>query len=149
MHSKNDFDTKLQIMVESIRKWFESLSRYGGLATCFPGKILWMPSADIHETEGAYHVFLDMGGVDPATVEMVIEGNTLRLEGERPRCRVEDCTRIHQLEIDYGAFQRTFQFPLKLDADGTHSSYRNGLLEVILPKLVDLDSIQVYPSHPE
>ena len=124
---------ELEYVHHKMRKWLERMSHHR-VSGCLSAGVCWIPSADIHETEEAYHIFVDLAGVDPSTIQLVVEGNRLRLSGERQQPRVDSCVRIHQLEIDSGTFERIFQFHVNLEAEGAQSNYRNGILEVILPK---------------
>jgi HSP20 family protein len=102
---------------------------------CYSGQAYWTPAADIYETAQSYHMFLELAGVDPAAMTLTVDGNALTVSGERIRLRAEDCSHIHQLEVSHGGFQRTFQFPAPLDAEGVQSSYNLGIFEIIAPKL--------------
>jgi HSP20 family protein len=132
----------MQCMHHRIRKWVEQLSQHR-MSSCLCGDVCWIPSADILETQAAYHVVVDLAGVDATRLEVVIQDNTLYLQGERSRPQVSESIRIHQLEIDTGTFRRDFYFPVRLDADTSRSVYRDGFLEIILPKLRESISIQV------
>lgn len=142
MFPYDDLTAGYEDMRENLRKWLRHISCQQ-LSGYLAGNSGWIPSADIRETAHAYHVFVDLAGIDPATVDLIVEGNLLRLSGERVRPHVDACTRIHQLEIDAGPFTRTFQFAVHLDADGAWSSYRNGVLEIFLPKLLKVTPIEV------
>jgi len=133
MSPYSNLGKELEYAHHKMRKWLERMSQHR-VSGCLSARVCWIPSADIHETERAYHVFVDLAGVDPSTIQLVVEGNSLRMNGERQRSRVDACVRIHQLEIDSGTFERIFQFPMNLDAEGARSNYRNGILEVVLPK---------------
>jgi len=125
-----------------MRKWLEYSSRFR-MFRCFSGRLCWIPAADVHETPEAYHIFVDLAGIDPSTIDLVVEDNLLYLSGERRRPRVDSCDRIHQLEIDFGTFRRVFQFPDGLNADEAESIYREGLLEIVLPKAPGSPSVQI------
>lgn len=141
-----DLNDEMDEMPQRLRKWLSQLSRYR-LSSCFSSKSNWIPSADIHETQEAYHVFIDLAGIEPSCIQLVVEGNLLHLRGERKRPQVNARTRIHQIEIDFGKFQRTFHFPVRLDSDGAQSSYRNGFLEIVLPKFQKSVSVRVPLQH--
>lgn len=138
----DDFTNEYEDVFDTMRRWLRHSSRCR-VSGCRSGKMNWSPAADIHETDNEYHLFIELAGVDPATVQLTVDGNTLYLNGERHRLRIEDCNHIHQLEISYGDFRRVFQFPSRLDADRAQSSYRNGILEVIVPKLRESSSIPI------
>ena len=132
--SPYDWNKEIADLHRRMNKWFELVSPRR-VSFCFSGEHCWVPAADIHETEKAYHVFVELAGVDPSSIEVIVDGNTLDLSGSRLRPHIELCTRIHQLEIDFGRFRRVFRFPVELDADEAGSSCEQGMLEVILPKL--------------
>jgi HSP20 family protein len=137
-----DRNDEMEEMPRRLLHWLGQLSKYG-VQSCFSGSHEWIPRADIHETETAYHVFVDLAGVEPAQIELSIEENGLCLKGDRKRLQVSGCARIHQMEIDSGRFQRSFQFLLPIDAGAAQSFYRNGFLEIVLPKLPEPVSVRV------
>ena len=95
----------------------------------------WYPAADLYETESAVVVLLEVAGVDPESLEVTLEGTVLRVQGRRggppPR---RDCVALHQIEIEYGPFDRLFAVPGNLDGDGARAQLDNGFLEVRVPK---------------
>ncbi len=117
-----------------MRKWLQQLYQHR-ICPCFSEEGSWLPSADIHETEDAFHVLIELAGAVPEAIQVVIDGNTLCLEGERKRPQLSLDSRVHQMEIDFGRFRRSFNFPAPLDVQKAHSSYHQGFLEVTLPKL--------------
>ncbi len=145
MFPYDDLTAGYEDMRQNLRKWLQHISCQQ-LSGYLAGNSGWIPAADIRETERGYHLFVDLAGIDPATIDLTVEGNLLRLSGERQRPQIDACTRIHQLEIDAGPFMRTFQFAFHLDADGASSSYRNGVLEVFLPKQRKVSAIKVSPG---
>lgn len=138
----DDFSKEVENIHQRMLRWLENMSRHR-VSNCFSGKAYWIPSADIHETETAYHIFVDLAGIDPATIDLIIDGSVLRLSGERERSQVQACTRVHQLEMDSGMFRRVFQFPTNLNSEDAESSYRDGILEITLPKRQKPTSIQI------
>lgn len=133
MSPYSNLGKEIEYVHQKMRKWLERMSQHR-MPGCISARVCWIPSADIHETEQAYHVFIDLAGVDASRIQLMVENNSLRLSGERQSQRVDSCVRIHQLEIDSGTFERIFQFPASLEAEGAQSNYRNGILEVVLPK---------------
>lgn len=142
----DDWSRNREYFQYKLRKWLEHLSGYR-VSSCLPGRTCWIPSADIYETEKAYHIFVDLSGMDPSDIDVLVEGNSLRISGERRRPKVEACKAVHQLEVDFGGFDRVFHFPAKLERDGSQSIYRAGLLEIILPKGLDSRLVQVPIRH--
>jgi HSP20 family molecular chaperone IbpA len=77
-------------------------------------------------------IVVELPGVDPAGVHVVVDDHRLLIGGERPRPKV-DGPQWQQMEIEYGPFQR--QIPLSTDIDTARASatYERGLLRLVLP----------------
>jgi len=68
-------------------------------------------------------------------VDISIENNTLVLRGERKR-KMEFAEKdAYRLERTFGAFTRSFTLPRTVDSARISASYKNGMLELTLPKL--------------
>lgn len=94
----------------------------------------WAPAVDIHETPDALVLRADLPGVNPKDVDIEVENSTLTLKGERKfESDVKD-DNYQRMERVHGSFLRSFTLPRTVDADKVEGSYRNGVLEVKLPK---------------
>jgi HSP20 family protein len=98
----------------------------------------WTPAVDMYETSDAIVVLLDLAGVDADRTEVHAEPNLLSVRGvrrERHLAKQPDEQRTyHALEIPYGRFERTLRLPPGVDATAAEANYRDGLLEITLPK---------------
>jgi HSP20 family protein len=97
----------------------------------------WTPTLDMYETDDALVVVLDLAGVDPERTEVHTEPFALTVRGVRRERRsgTDESPRTYlALEIPYGRFERTLRLPAGLDTDAAQASYRDGLLEITLPK---------------
>jgi HSP20 family protein len=99
---------------------------------------VWTPALDMYETEDAIVVLLDLAGVDAAQTEVQAEPQKLTVRGvrmERHAPYVQDEQRsYHALEIPYGRFERTVSLPPGTDTETARANFRDGLLEITLPK---------------
>jgi HSP20 family protein len=102
----------------------------------FVGRRLgWRPNIDCFRSEDppAVTLVVDLAGVDPAGVEIVVTERTVLMKGVRRRqahaCRVS----YRQMEIEYGVFHRRVSLAEDVDPDGAEASYERGLLTVVLP----------------
>ena len=100
----------------------------------------WQPPIDIHETDEAVLVKVELAGVkaDDLQVSLSPDDRLLNVSGSRgesSRDR-EGRTRCHQMEIYFGPFERAVALPsgIRLDRDAIKATYREGFLLVTLPK---------------
>jgi HSP20 family protein len=98
----------------------------------------WRPAVDMYETHDAIVVLLDLAGVEADKTEVQAEAHALTVRGTRherhaPAVPNEERS-YHALEIPYGHFERTVQLPSGIDTAAASASYRDGLLEITLPK---------------
>jgi HSP20 family protein len=78
-------------------------------------------------------VLVDLAGVDPDSVDVVVTERTVVISGERRRpvlaCRVS----YRQMEIEYGPFQRRVSLAENVDPRAAEATYERGLLRILLP----------------
>ena len=96
----------------------------------------WEPSVDIVETEEAFLLSAELPGIDREAIELNVEDNTLKLSGERVDRTTTDSVQSFRRERFYGRFQRSFKLPKTVDPESICANYRDGVLELMLPKLV-------------
>jgi HSP20 family protein len=106
------------------------VSRFTGLRHGFRPRVDSFRSADPAQLT----VVVELPGVDPDTIELVVDERMLVVTGERPRPAAARAERQYQqMEIDYGPFQRRVQLPEAVDVDSASARYERGLLTVELP----------------
>jgi HSP20 family molecular chaperone IbpA len=75
------------------------------------GRPTWEPPVDIFETEDEFWIIAALPGVEPKRVEVVIDGSTVIIAGDRgipPQCQMST---VHRLEIPHGRFERRVDLP--------------------------------------
>jgi HSP20 family protein len=99
---------------------------------------VWTPALDMYETDDAIVVLFDLAGVDAEETEVRAEPHALTVRGVRHERHApegpSEQRSYHALEIPYGRFERSVQLPPGVDTNAAHASYRDGLLEITLPK---------------
>jgi HSP20 family protein len=92
------------------------------------------PPVDVYRSErsGELTVVVEVPGVDPQRIQILVDDQTLVIAGERRRPR---CTgRVYQqMELDYGRFQRQIPLDPGVDAEACKATYRRGMLTIVLP----------------
>ena len=109
----------------------ESLLQRLGPASAERG---FLPRADIHETASGMLVTLDLAGVRREEIEILIEGDFLRVSGVRREPEVGECLRWHQMEISYGPFERVVALPPDADLENISAAYHDGFLQISVPR---------------
>jgi len=92
---------------------------------------LFVPPVDIEESEDAFLIRADLPGIPQNDVKVTLTGDTLTLRGER---RHEVARGLHRSERVHGSFERTFTLGEPVQADGIEAMYRDGVLEIRVPK---------------
>jgi HSP20 family protein len=105
-------------------------TRDGGALAVFD----WAPTVDIAETAEEYQIKAELPEVKKEDIKVSVENNTLRIEGERKQEKEEKGKKWHRVERSYGSFLRTFTLPENADGTKMSAEYKNGVLNVHLPK---------------
>ncbi len=95
----------------------------------------WKPYCDVYESEDEVRVVVEIAGVKPEGVEILVEGQRLIIKGNRPRQKPTKREYIQQMEINFGQFERVLELNGKVDVDKAVARSRNGFLEITLPKV--------------
>lgn len=93
----------------------------------------FIPRADIIETEENYRLTMDMPGVDEDRIDITLEKNTLTINGYKEFERPEGYS-LAAAEYRIGDYERSFRITDKIEKDKIDATYRDGVLELILPK---------------
>lgn len=94
------------------------------------------PAAEIYTTDHSILVNFELPGVDPATIDLQVAAQQITISGERLAPEVEGATG-QRSEVTYGAFQRRITLPEKIQNDKAEAKYEQGILRLVLPKLVE------------
>jgi HSP20 family protein len=95
---------------------------------------VWHPPTDVFESEDAYHIKVELGGMERREIEVVLDDITLAIRGRRIDTSPPNKIRYRQAEIKYGRFEVRLALPADVDLDAIEAVYRNGFLDVTLPK---------------
>ena len=93
----------------------------------------WNPAVDVVEEQEKILVKVEVPGVDEKDLKVTFEDGLLTVTGERQFERRDDRS-YHRIERAYGTFTRTFTLPRSVDASQIAADYRNGVLEISIPK---------------
>ena len=128
----DEIDKEIERMRQRMERMVGSLKRPGAATLC--GETGWRPSLDLYETDDELTLLVDVSGIKPQDVKVVVEREVVRISGNRCRPLDEKVSRVHHMEIDFGPFSQAIRLPIPVDPDGSSSTYRDGFLVVHLPK---------------
>jgi HSP20 family protein len=94
----------------------------------------WTPLADITEDDMEYVIKAELPELRKEDVKVTVENGVLTMSGERKFEKEEKKKKYHRVERGYGSFVRTFALPEDADADRVKAQFKQGILEVHLPK---------------
>ena len=110
----------------------ESLDRYFRLIRDDrhrrPSGRLWCPAADVYRSQDGWIVKVDLAGVQPHDVEVIIDGDLLCISGSRRDGTCGEGVSHYQLEITYSRFEKMIRFPRSIEHVTVERDYRDGLL---------------------
>ena len=108
-------------------------SFFGRPSPVAAGERVWAPLADMAEGKDEVVVTFELPGVREKDVSVSITGDILTVKGERRFERDSQEAGYHRLERVYGKFERSM--PVPVQADKVKATYRDGVLEIHLPKV--------------
>ena len=135
----NDYRDIIRQMEREMQQLSDEAFR-GFFALPTGGSRFWQPSVDIHETEEAILIKVELAGVkaDDIQVSLTPDDRVLNIGGTRREGQDarEGRVRSHHLEIYVGPFERAVALPsgIRLNRDAIKAAYKDGFLLVTLPK---------------
>lgn len=96
---------------------------------------VWNPPADVYETcQNTVVIKMEIAGVNLENLQITAENNYLVVRGCRSEESLEPKPNYHLMEIRYGAFERAFGLPFKLEADLVRAQCTDGFLVITVTR---------------
>ncbi|MBN1688498.1 MAG: Hsp20/alpha crystallin family protein [Candidatus Omnitrophica bacterium] len=94
-----------------------------------------VPQIDVEEDANNYVLRADIPGIKKEELDISVQGNRLTLRGERKHEReTKKDKNYYHCERYYGNFERTFEFPEDINPSVIKANYKDGVLEIAVPK---------------
>ena len=103
----------------------------------------WVPAVDIVEEKDRFVLRADVPGVDPANIDVSMDAGVLTVSGDRQAGDITDESRVRRVERSSGRFHRRVTLPKTVDADNITAKSLNGILEVTIPKLAEVQARRI------
>jgi len=120
----------------------EHLNRFGSIVNFFSSpkpffsltNRFWHPPTDIYECSDAIVIKMEVGGLCPESLSITAQDRKLIVRGKRSEDRNEEIVSYHFMEIQYGEFERVFEFPFNIETEQVKASHEKGFLSIKIPK---------------
>lgn len=97
------------------------------------GETHWVPNTDVYINGNGLVIKVEIAGMRREDLEITIEGNRLKISGQRPDCcRAQKC-KFLVMEINYGTFESIIEIPSGYDLSQAKAAYQNGFLQIDVP----------------
>lgn len=94
----------------------------------------WVPAVDIYDNKDNLVIKTDLPGMTQKDIDVSVEDDVLRIKGERKKETETKEKNFYRVERTYGVFERSFTLPSNVDATQIKATYKDGVLELVLPK---------------
>jgi HSP20 family protein len=139
-----DFDRKMEDLFDQV--FGTSLVSYVMPET----RGIFSPRTDIKETKKAIRIVSEMPGMESKDIDVSVHKGILTITGEKKVEKEEKETDYHHVERSYGCFSRSISLPDTVDTDHVESTYKNGVLTIMIPKtekaMAEVRKIPVTPA---
>ena len=94
----------------------------------------WSPLVDIIDEKDKIIAKAELPGVNKEDIKVTFSDNTLTIRGERKKEQETKKENYYCCERVHGSYSRTISLPVDIDREKIKSSFKNGVLEIVLPK---------------
>jgi len=121
------------------RSWPRSFMRpmkidWGGMPEPFEGHT---PKVDVINRDKEVLLKAELPGVKKEDVDVQVTDNSVTIRASTKHEEVEEKGEYYHRELSSGEFVRTLPLPAEVDGNKAKASFKDGLLELSLPKLVE------------
>lgn len=99
----------------------------GGYSACRSAS---QPRVNVYQNDEGVVLTAELPGVDPAKIDISLEGDMLTLRGVREEAKAEEEIKFYLRERSYGEFERKLRLPFMTGPSGLEASCKNGVLTI-------------------
>jgi HSP20 family protein len=116
----DDFFEVMETPGKGKRSWFEGA--------------MWEPAVDLIDKKDRLIAKVELPGVEKKDVKISLSDNNLTIQGEIKKEEETRKENYYYRERAYGNYARTISLPAEIDKDKISAKFKNGILEVTIPK---------------
>jgi HSP20 family protein len=106
----------------------------------------WYPAVDVLESKDSYLLRAELPGMNKEAFNLEVKNGMLTISGERKLEELVSGVQYRSVERVAGRFSRSFYLPETVQQDGIQATYRDGILEIYVPKLEHAKARQITVS---
>lgn len=95
------------------------------------------PAVNIYDDGERFLVRAELPGMDRESLDVTVRGEQLVVRGERRLDPPDAEASFHRRERESGWFRRAVSLPDRVDAGKVEATYRDGVLEVVVPRALE------------
>jgi HSP20 family protein len=99
-----------------------------------PNQSRWYPAVDVLESKDAYLIRAELPGMKMEDIKVEVKDGTLTVSGETKKDKPSDGVEYRHVERVAAKFWRSFSLPETAKQDGIEAGYKDGVLEIRVPK---------------
>ena len=103
----------------------------------------WHPAVDVLESKDAYLIRAELPGMKREEIKVEVKDGNLVLSGETKSEKPADGVEYRHIERVAAKFWRSFSLPESAKSDGVEANYRDGVLEIRVPKAEEMKPRQI------
>ncbi len=95
------------------------------------------PQVDIVDGEKEIKVSVELPGLDEKDIDVSLSRDTLTISGEKRQEKEDKGKNYYRMERSYGAFKRIIPIPCEVKTEAVEATFKNGVLNIVLPKATE------------
>jgi HSP20 family protein len=124
----------LQKMRREVDRLLEDIFTLRPMPALAPLEMVWEPPVEMFETDTEVVVKAALSDIDPKQVEITVTNDAITLKGETKHEEEHKERDYYKREMQYGTFLRTLPFLAEVKSTEAKATYKDGVLEVKVPK---------------
>lgn len=130
---RHEMETLQREMDRLFTDFWSDEGRMFAMPETFGAKHL-MPRVDESEDEKAFHVKVELPGMDEEDVDITLADGMLTVRGEKKQEEEEKGKDFYRKERSFGSFRRVMPLPGDVEESKIQASFKKGVLTIDLPK---------------
>lgn len=98
------------------------------------------PQVDVTENDKEVRITAELPGLEEKDIDVSLSNDVLTISGEKKAEKEDKGDNYYRMERSYGSFQRSIPLPSEVDTDKCDAIFKNGVLQITLPKIPSKES---------